>query len=448
MSTTEKAKNSVILRLFIIGFLSIILLIPAFLIQGLIDEREERRNEVILDVAQKWGTDQAISGPVLSVPYTKIIDEKNTEKGYIHFLPEELAINGTILPSLRYRDIYKAVVYNTGLKAEGFFLQPDLTGLEIDSQEVDWERAILTIGISDLKGVKELINITWNGKDYTPNPSTDITGVIYSGISSPVQIDKDADRYSFSFLLNLNGSEDLTFAPVGKSTKISLESEWSSPSFIGQFLPNERAINESGFSAEWQVLHLNRNFPQRWTGSSSALANWQFGVKLLMPIDNYQITTRTAKYAFLFIGLTFTAFFITEIFNKKRIHPIQYLLIGLAIIIFYTLLLSLSEYLVFGLAYLIAAAAVVSLIIFYTAFILKNRASTLIMSAILILLYGFLFIIVQAEDYALLLGSIFLFLILAVIMIITRKIDWYELGGKSTTASNGKPVTNNHPPVS
>ncbi len=206
-----------------------------------------------------------------------------------------------------------------------------------------------------------------------------------------------------------------------------MKSKWNNPSFVGKFLPSSREVTASGFNAKWNVNNFNRNYPQEWYNTKYDLYSSLFGVKLLIPVDEYQKTMRTSKYGIMIILLTFISFFMIEIFNKKMLHPIQYLLIGLALLIFYSILLSLSEYILFQYSYLIAAILVVSLISFYTSNVYTNFKLGLIIGTFLVVFYGFMYIILQMQDYSLLLGNIALFIILAAIMFATRKINWYEV---------------------
>ena len=268
------------------------------------------------------------------------------------------------------------------------------------------------------------------------------------------------EQCDFSFDLDINGSRNLSFLPFGKETKVELKSNWSNPSFEGSFLPDEREISSNGFVAKWKVLQLNRNYPQQGCGAflgenpvqniSNGYSNRDnysddyasmgtdenniasFGVKLMLPIDEYQKTMRSAKYNIMFIFLTFLAFFFMEILNKNKIHPIQYLLVGFAICLFYILLLSISEYLKFNIAYWIACLAILILITFYAKSIFKSNKITALTAIILAMLYGFFYSILQLQDYALLMGSLGLLLILAVIMYLTRNINWYSIGNQKS----------------
>lgn len=431
-------KQSLGLRLVIIGILTLVLLIPALLIQNLIYERENRRDSVAQEISQKWGQEQVIIGPVISIPYTHYFTTEGKSEQtirYAHFLPEELAMSGTIKPEIRYRGIYKAIVYNSELSVSGYFPSLDLQNLNIPAEDLMVEDAFVSIGVSDMTGIKDFINISWDDDQLQANPGVTSNDILASGISISPTIDP-TEEHTFDFQLNLNGSSSLKFAPVGKETNVQLEAEWSNPSFIGNFLPVEREVNETEFRANWEVLHLNRNYPQQWQGPKQEVANSSFGVELLLGVDEYQKTMRTAKYAIMFISLTFLTFFMIELLARKQIHPVQYSLIGFALLIFYTLLLSISEYLLFKFAYLIAAIAIIGLITVYSFRVLGDAWKTGIVSGILILLYGYLYILLQLQDYALLMGSIGLFVVLAMVMYLTRHIDWFEVMNTQSTDNN------------
>jgi len=424
-------KTSVGLRLFIIGLLSLILLIPTVMIKSLISERENRRNEATYEVTSKWGNAQNVSGPILTIPFKSYF--KN-DKGqviesvqYVHFLPDDLSINGAIYPEIRYRGIYEIILYNTKLKLRGIFHPPDLEELNIPPDDVLWQDAFVAIGINDMKGIKDIIKIKWNEAELIANPGIVCNDVLASGISSPTALNSQTTDYNFSVDINLDGSEQLMFMPIGKETRVTISAKWNNPSFVGEFLPETRKIQNDAFSAEWKILHLNRNYPQRWIGNQHKIEHSAFGVRLRLPVDEYQKTMRTAKYAIMFISLTFLSFFMIEILNKKVLHPVQYLLIGLALILFYTLLLSFSEHLRFQYAYLIGSVSMSVMITAYTKSVLSNNLLTMIIAGILIILYGFLYIVLQLQDYALLLGSIGLFVILAIVMYLTRRIDWFAV---------------------
>ena len=427
-------RNAVILKVAAIGFLTLLLLIPMAMIQSLVMERRTRQMEATNEISSKWGYEQRLTGPILVVPYKTFEYDKESKKtieiGHLaYFLPEELKVDGSLTPEIRNRGIFDVAVYSSNLKVEGFFKSPKIETSE--SIQVDWKGAFITVGISDLRGIKEAINFNWNGNSLVCEPGVKIANLVESGVTvnNPFQENLDAAEYRFSFNVSLNGSRSISFVPVGRETNVNLESPWGNPSFEGAFLPNDRKITESNFSASWKVLELNRNYPQKWIDNDVSLNNSAFGVELLLPVETYQITERSMKYAILFIALTFIVFFFVEMMRKLKVHPIQYILVGFGLILFYLLLLSLSEQMGFGLAYLIASFGIVTMITSYAFSIFKNIRLTIILAGILVLLYGFLYILLQMQDYALLMGSVGLFIILATLMYLSHKINWYAIGG-------------------
>lgn len=441
----KSLKHSLGIRLFIIAFLGLVLLIPSFLIQELISERETRRNQVAHEISEKWGAEQVVVGPIISVPYTysyKSGDTIEQTTRYAHLLPEDLNIKGNLAPEVRYRGIYKVIVYNSRVTVSGSFPPISTDDFNIPFEDFNFDDALVSVGISDMTGIKEFVTFNWNGKEYIANPGIQTNDVISSGISIAPDLDPEKD-HTFRFELNLNGSSGMRFSPVGRETHVELSSDWPTPSFTGNFLPAARTVNASGFTSQWNVLHMNRNFPQQWVGSNDEVSKTTFGVDLLIPVDEYQKTMRTAKYAIMFIALTFLTFFMIELLSGNIIHPIQYLLIGFALLIFYTLLLSISEYVVFGLAYLVASAAIILMITIYSYSVLSDGRKTGIIFGVLIFLYGYLYILMQLQDYALLMGSIGLFVVLALVMYLTRGINWFEImsSRQNAAASHGQPAT-------
>lgn len=429
-------RQSIFIRLFTIGILILLLMIPVAMIQDLIYERERRQADAIAEVSAKWGERQTVTGPVLTVPYKtveKVYTEGNDYKlvesvKYAHFLPDILNIGGEIFPEERYRGIFKVIVYNARVNISGSFPAPRFDDWNIDDQNIMWEDAFVSLGLTDLRSIQDNIAIKWNGEDLYFNPGVETRDVIQSGISVRLASRKDPlEGARFSIDLNFNGSGGLYFIPLGKRTEATLKSEWQDPSFDGAFLPDSREVGGDGFSAFWEILHLNRSYPQSFRGSVAGVYESEFGVNLLVPVDEYQKSMRSAKYSVIFIALTFLIFFFVQILNRVRIHPIQYLIVGLALCVFYTLLIALSEHIPFNVSYLIAGVSIVSLITFYAHSIFKSKTLTWLMCLILVLLYMFIFSIIQMEDYALLMGSLGLFLVLAIVMFLSRKINWYEI---------------------
>jgi inner membrane protein len=426
-------KSNVVIKVVSIIVLVVILVIPTTLINFLINDRVNVKNNAIEEVSHSWSKGQTIVGPYITIPYYNFPSDslgniRPFEKT-IYLLPNTLKMDGELIPEVRYRGIHEVVVYNSnvGISGEFDFSLLKEEGLIIENMALD--RAKLNVGISDLKGIENQVQIDWDDetKYFDPSIVSNSTNVV-SGINTIVNIDLDStNTKKFSFNLNLKGSQHLYFTPVGKTTKAHLKSSWDSPSFSGKFLPDNREINDSGFEANWEILHLNRNYPQLWVNDEFKIGLENFGTDLMLPIDNYTKSDRVIKYAILFIALTFLAFFFVEIMNKIFIHPIQYLLVGLSLVVFYVLLVSFSEHLVYNLAYWLATTLTLLSISGYTWAITKSKAVGGLILGILVILYSFIFTIIQLEDYSLLIGSIGIFLILSFVMFMSRKIDWYEL---------------------
>ncbi|MEM6769842.1 MAG: cell envelope integrity protein CreD [Bacteroidota bacterium] len=426
------ARRSITLKLIIIGFMILFLLIPTSMLDSLIYERQSLRDSAQREVASKWGMDQTVSGPVISVPYRYEVptqdDKTTTRAGWAHFLPDQINVKGELTPQERYRGIFVVVLYNTKLTIEGNFDGFNAAALSIPEAALQWEDARFTVGMTDMTGVQAGIDLTLGDTLVALGPGTVTKDVFNSGASVPINITGAEANLDFSFALDLNGSSSLFFRPFGKKTSVGLSGGWGNPSFDGSFLPKSREVSPEGFTANWEVLELNRNYPQQ--GINNFIDGGKadlFGLRLLLPVDEYQKTYRSTSFAVLFIFITFLTFFFIEVLNKRRVHPIQYLLIGAAIILFYVLLLSISEHLLFNAAYWISCAVIVTLITAYSWFILRNRKLTLLVAGMLLVLYVFFFSLLQLQDYALLVGSIGLLLILATIMWLTRNIDWYAL---------------------
>jgi len=357
-------------------------------------------------------------------------EEIVTGAGYVHFLPDKVNVDGNLTPEKRQRGIYVVVLYNTKLAINGRFGQLNTDALTVPLEDLNWKAALFTIGISDMKGVQSAIELNLNDKKYNFGPGTVTRDILASGASLPIDLSENRENLNFSYALDLNGNTDLYFTPFGKETEVNLTSTWADPKFEGASLPDSREVTTEGFTANWKELHLNRNYPQQgqnqFIGQSRTAKNG-FGVRLLLPIDEYKKTNRSTKYATFFIFITFLTFFFIEVLNKRRLHPIQYILVGAAIILFYILLLSISEHLTFDWAYLIGCLIILTLITAYSWFVFQNRKLTFMVGGMLAILYGFFYSLLQLQDYALLMGSFGLLVILGTIMYLTRGIDWYNL---------------------
>ena len=423
---------SITLKAIIIAMLTIFMIIPSFMIQELIGERQSRSKDAIKRISDKWSREQTLFGPVLVVPYqTKSTDERGISSVRQHeicIVPNDLNVDAQLMPEERHYGIYKAILYKSEINLSGTFSAEALAGIKADS--ILWDKVNVSIGFSDLRGLTRKTVINVGGKPFeavTGSLSSDIDNVV-SAFPGRLDCFADGGGIQFSCRLDLNGSRRLDFVPVGKTTQVNLRGNWESPSYFGDFTPEIIPV-DTGFQASWNVLSFNRSIPDSWQdkqGLRKAENYPSFGVYLVEPVDHYQQNMRSAKYALLFVVLTFVVFFFVELLTRKQIHPIQYLLVSAALIVFYTLLLSLSEHIAFGWAYLIASLATISLVTAYTYSIFNNKTQTLILSGSLAGLYIFLYTTLQLEDIALLIGSIGLFLILSVIMYISRKINWYK----------------------
>ena len=429
--TINYISRSITLKILTIGILILLLLIPAVMIQNLIKERQYRRDSVVSEINRKWGGSQTLTGPFITVPYKNFYKDINGEKQfnlkYLHILPEILSITGEIDPEVRYRSLFETVVYSTKLKFTGDFKIPQPDQLNIEPGDIMWGKAYLSIGITDMRGIEDNIDILFGESTHVTNPGLKTADIAAAGVSTPIDLSLPNGTGKFSFALNLKGSDQIAFIPVGKTSNVNVHSTWSSPSFEGAFLPDRRDMKKDGFFAAWKILHLNRTYPQFWEGKQYNILPSSFGVKLILTADIYRKSMRLAKYAIMFLFFTFASFFFSEAINKQRIHPIQYILIGIAILVFYTLVLSLSEYMGFNFAYILSAASVTLIISGYARAIVPNKYFALTIMSILAVLYGYLFIVLQLEDYALLLGSIGLLVITATVMFMTRKINWYKI---------------------
>jgi len=371
-------KNSLSVRLLSVGFMILILMIPSSMIESLIRERQYRSDDAKREVSSVWGEIQTISGPVLTIPYKKtyVNEDKKlyTQIEYAHFLPENLTINSEIEHEKRHRGIFDVVVYTTDMKFSGNFTAIDFSEWNIDDENILWNEAYVAVGITDMRGIKNKMLLKWNNENFSFNPGLETNDIIATGVSTRINI-KNKDENAFSYNIKLRGSEELYFIPLGKTTDVIMKSTWADPKFQGAYLPEKHNISKAGFDANWKVLHLNRNYPQKWLNAQYKVEESKFGVNLIIPVDHYQKSTRSAKYAIMIIAFTFLIFFFVEVLNKKRIHPIQYLLVGLALIIFYALLLAFSEHISFNFAYLISGSSTIILITLYSLSIFKHTSN-------------------------------------------------------------------------
>jgi inner membrane protein len=441
-------RYSTIIKLIGVGVLILLLLIPLAMITGVLSERLQRRNEAVSDITSSWGKEQNVIGPVLGIPYQyryKTVKEEDIGGGKVqrreveetavamaYFLPETLNIDGDVQTQTLHRGIYDAAVYRANATLKGRFNPPDFAALKIDLKDVQWKDAFVSIALNDMRGTREGIMLDWGGTKRPLLPGSQVPGYT-TGATAMLSSDKPiSEPIDFSIALDFNGSEGIYLAPFGVKNEANLKSNWPDPGFRGAFLPTTRSVRENGFDANWKVSYYGRDYPQQWTGrggnerfNTTSVSNSRFGAEFLSILDSYRYVERALKYGILFLVLVFTTFFLFEVTARQKIHPFQYLMVGAALCLFYLLLLSISEFLGFGYAYLIAAVASTLLITWYCKFFLGGGMRTLMIGAGLGGIYTFLYITLRQQDYALLMGAIALFIVLAVVMYVTRKVDWY-----------------------
>ena len=430
-------------KMILVGLLTLVLLIPLFFVQDLIRERSMRQKEVVNEVSELWGKDVEFYGPILKIPYksfseTTIVDEKtkvsrieryaSIENAY--FFPEELKNKSDVKKNTSLkRGIYNNVVFTANMNFDGFFDTPNFEKLGIKPEDILWDKASIIVKTTNLKSIKSDLKISLNKQEFDFESKSDEEDTFYGTLETSNFDHKLLEanaKIDFDFSMKYNGSNSITFIPIGKMTYVNIKSDWQSPSFMGMFAANDttKKISEKGFYADWKILDINRSFSQQHLSKLPTLNEFSFGVKLIETVDEYQQNERASKYGFLVIALTFLIFFLIQSISKINIHIFNYTMIGIALILFYTLLIAITEHSSFTLAYAIAGVSVIILITLYSISILKNKKFPMFIGISLTVLYTFIFVIIQLEDYALLVGSLGLFAILAAVMYFSRKIEW------------------------
>ncbi|MBR5087094.1 MAG: cell envelope integrity protein CreD [Muribaculaceae bacterium] len=458
---------------FKVGFivlLSLLLLIPTLMIDSLSSDRQATAAEAQREISEKWGLPQHVTGPVIAIPYvTKNKKDSNDQRHMVYILPKKLDINADVKSKTLYRSIYETVVYNTGIDFSGTFAIKGLLPSEIDSTMLQLDKAFIEVGITDLRGISKKLVLDLNGNtidvndggkdgnlhgedDYEYSSSVDDADAVDLSIGASEEMaveeaavpyddmfDKNGgpvakasldissmsslDTIPFKMHLDLKGSDNLNFTPIGETTHINIKGDCPKPSFGGNFLPDERKVTDNGFTASWNIISINRTYPQAFIDDRSYdLGKSQVQVGLMVPVDSFQKVERAIKYAFLVIVLTFIAVLFVEIKMQRYINVFQYLLVGLALVLFYSLLLSISEHMAFGWAYLIAAAMTIVMITLYLLGILKSKKMALAIGAMLTIVYAYIFVLLNLESYALLAGSLGLFVVLSAIMYYSLKL--------------------------
>ena len=440
--------RNLLIKLGAIGALIILLMIPIVMIDGMVEERQSLRDEVLRDIARSSSHSQTITGPLLVVPYRKTLREWKTHptsgeryleqserSGRLYFLPEYFAVGGTVTTELRSRGIYQARLFHSNSRLAGHFEVPANFGIREDVGDYRFGEPFVSVGISDIRGIKNNLVLEQGERRLAFQPGS-ATSILGAGVHAPLPLAvadiHQGQRLDFAFDLALQGTGELSIVPVGRETLVDLSADWPHPSFIGAYLPSEREIGAEGFKARWQTSFFATNLEEVLNGCAAGeacreLQSRYFGVSFVDPVDQYLKSDRALKYALLFIVLTFAGFFLFEVLRRLAVHPVQYGLVGLALAMFYLLLLSLAEHMDFARAYALAASACVLLVGFYVSHVLHSWLRGAGFTAALAGLYAMLYALLSAEDYALLMGSLLVFGLLSVVMVLTRKLDWYGL---------------------
>jgi inner membrane protein len=440
--------RSPVLKVIAILALVVAFIVPLAMIHGAIGEREGRRLGVVNEIGESWGRAQRVFGPVLVIPYREARSEAAIAANHqpvereIYLLPDRYAIAARIDPEVRRRGLFETVVYRSTLDISGNFIVPDPSEWAPKGAEILWDAARLLIDVRDRRSLDAGLAVRWSdGRMLAFAPSRRESGL---SAATPLSAASVGQAQDFALTVALKGSEALTFLPLGRDTQVAASSPWRDPSFIGQHLPDVRDVSESGFSATWTVSYFARDFaqvlgpgdPRTFT---PGFDRSEFGVRLISAVTAYQQAERAVKYGLLIIVGTFTTFFLFEIIRGLRIHIFQYGLVGLSLCVFYLLLVSLSEQVGFGPAYLAASVVVVGQILLYCHRAVGGWRGTFLLGGLLAVTYAALYQLMLLEDLALLIGSIGLFAALSAIMLVTRRIDWYALsaGGPSAVPAAG-----------
>ena len=445
-------QRTLLWKIALIGTVALLLQIPVEMIRGLVAERKLARDGVIAEIARGSSDAQRLVGPVLYVPWTRrsadattttddsghsrTVRKEKIEYGQVALLPAMLSVDGNIDLQQKHRGIYTAQVYTLNATLRGNFVLPPDLGVAEGSGTLVWGRAQLVLGIQDTRGIRDRVQVDWDGARPALHPG----GVDAAGTPSGIHADlgvlpvnKTSETREFRIALSLLGTERLDIVPVGATTTVALASAWPHPSFTGRILPDAGTrISREGFAAQWRTSHFATNLSQLHqrcvqSRQCDAFNQHSLAISFVQPVDLYQTVERSVKYGFLFIGLTFAAFFLFEVLKRLAIHPVQYALVGLALAIFFLLLISLSEHLGFAAAYAIAAASCVTLIGYYVAYVLKSMRRGALFGLALSALYGLLYVLLRVEDHALLMGSLLVFACVASAMVATRGVDWYAV---------------------
>ena len=422
-------------KVFLIGILILVLLIPMSMVESVIRDRNNLYRAANNEIVSAWGTEQVLSGPVLTLPYMQS-QSKNSNwvytTKYRHMKPHMLTMNVNLDTQVRYRGIYRVPVYTATIHMTGHFKLSDKNAIS-NIEEYKLEEGIFQLPFLSTQSLTKPIKLKWNDKfiELVVNKDPESSGAAVFTGSLPEELMIQNETHKFELEMEVSGSGSIKFLSLAQQAQIEAHSNWIHPSFFGHKLPVSYEIAETGFTSNWMLNNLFIDVGNE--NKEIVSTNWfkqefGFGVKLIQPVDTYQLVMRAAKYAILFLGFTFLMYFIIEIISKVTLHPVQYLLVGFANCIFYLLLLSLAEHISFNLSYLVSAACSILLITLYSFGIIKDKIKIMCLFTILSALYIYLFVTLKSQDYALLFGSTGLFSTLAVVMYLTRHIDWHQKG--------------------
>ncbi|OZG74717.1 cell envelope integrity protein CreD [Hahella sp. CCB-MM4] len=433
----ERLTGSPLAKALMVAFLILLLQIPVSQVEDLIWERANRYDSVVSEITDKWGGEQSLTGPLLIIPIESKIKSAGgeyasgyTKRRYLMVTPSSLDVSVNMESEVRYRGIYEVPLYQARAELSGQFeVQEALSSLD-PQDKVLWDEAVLSIALGDVRAVQSPLTLEWNGLPLSPQPGTRMANSegIHARLSGGVP-DLET-RIPFRASLVLNGSRGLYITPIGQESQVEITGNWSDPSFQGDWLPTRRDIDEAGFSGSWNIPFLAKGLPASWMFDQPSWTQDTLpsvGVMAPQYTGNYQTIERSVKYAVLFLACTFACLWLFEVLSGVPIHAIQYLFTGLTLCLFYLLFLSLSEHIGVWLSYIIASSAVVCQLGWYCSYFSGNRYRTLALVVMLVVLYGYLLSLLQEQDFALLYGSFGLFVLLAIGMFATRKVDWYRL---------------------
>ena len=453
--SVKKFTQGYTFKIILLVLLVLLLLIPLAMIRGLINERSRTAASAESGIMEAWGSELVAAGPVIAIPGIRTEEirtrtERDGEKIDIVtkaftliITPQELIIGAEFKTEIRKRGIFSVPLFYGDLSFSGNFNPRQALASLLPNEEIYPEQAEIIIVLSSQKGIRKIGKAKWNGRSLFFQPGN-------KGLNIASRIDSISSRHnnhfsgsgiyaalpefsnsetSFDISIAIQGGQLVRFLPMGQDTSAAVSADWPSPSFQGSFLPGNSTIGENGFDAAWDISYLSRDIPLHWkmeSGNSKDFSDSLFGVNFFRAVDTYSLNTRAVKYAILFLIVPFLTLFLLEVFTKKKIHPVPYLLSGIANVIFYLLMLSLSEQMPFYLAYLIASLAVIALLTLYSRALLPSWKKSWYMGLVVTISYILLYAVLNAESYALLIGSIGAFTVVALVMFLTRKLNWYS----------------------